>query len=1239
MRKLIILLTLLLALAAKAWATDVTVGPQTLTSIPFNPAGIGNDRSFTVTVTNASPTVTCSACFPASVVGIGGFQVNIAGVQYVVQSIANTSTMTLTTTYAATSGSATLILYKYVLLRVYNTSSSSFQPFGSTEIIMPGAPGSGNFYRQFACSIINSGGGNALWIPQFVIPATTDALITSEATLSFLFVRPDGSSLNEFYRCGSKTQLRIPPNTPTSFVAICNFNAPGVFSPAPAEAYLKNQIDARLPGCSINQIAYYSATGNALSCLNVGSNLAITSGTLNASTGSGGLADPGGNGVVVRTALGVTTARTITAGAGASVTNGDGVAGNPTIAWAPVTQVASFTLFDSSAASRTVTIGLSGANDPVWTFSDGIANLSTGTLQQGGAAVITGTVANTQVPVGNGANSVTSSSALTFATNTLTVTSASGSIAVTDGASPETFVAASPGGETIQKTSATATDVAALGFTRIRAAATYPLSGDNLAKITVVSSNNTSPIAPSYMIWTATQGHSATLGGTGFELATAANGGVTPADRILVNQAGVVAIAPLSTTITTAYAANTIASVGGALWSYVNTANRVEERMFEDPANGTNFQGFRADAALASDVTLSWGVTLPGTSGCLQVSSTGVVTQTGSACGSGGGGTTINPTNGVLPYRLNATTFADSNWSVDSSLAATSTTTARTSGSTPYVTINAPADTGLTASTEAIGVRFVGATRQHATGALTLQREYVFEPPTYSFVAASTATSVATVGITGPPTAGVNATFTNAYSLWLDAGNIGVATASKLIWNNDTTIERGQSVGYVAVNRPATHNGENCMLVYGSFVSSTQFRRLRMCATNSGAFFGTAHQNESDLSLTFQIGVNSYALLNIDGTWRFGDGNAASAQVHAVSQSTTRVAERVDSATNSTADLIQWNNNTSATSTVANLATIGTNSNGVAATGFGQAITFNLESSTTNDQNAAKLNVLWGDATHASRTGNFKISLVQNAGSFIDFFSIFPTNTTNGGVDYYFGPISGSTAGGVPFALHPASASGTNIGGETLTLVEGRSTGTAATAPVVIRFAAMSTTTGTALNGEDPGAYSIGPTAFTVTGNATVGNTTVETSLLGTIPRGDNVIGAGVFRPGRSWTIWLDGFVAATGSPTLDIKFKAGTTVLITKSFATFAPTGTGQFTCRFTVTDRTFSATGSTFAQGECRAVGTGGVAIFATGVNSATTTVDLTVNQSMDVTATWSVAAVGSTITVTNVVARWDN
>lgn len=57
-----------------------------------------------------------------------------------------------------------------------------------------------------------------------------------------------------------------------------------------------------------------------------------------------------------------------------------------------------------------------------------------------------------------------------------------------------------------------------------------------------------------------------------------------------------------------------------------------------------------------------------------------------------------------------------------------------------------------------------------ATGSLTTQRAVLISAPTYEFNGASTLTNAATLAITGAPAAGSNATITNSYALWIQAG-------------------------------------------------------------------------------------------------------------------------------------------------------------------------------------------------------------------------------------------------------------------------------------------------------------------------------------------------------------------------------------------------------------------------------------------------------------------------------------
>lgn len=290
----------------------------------------------------------------------------------------------------------------------------------------------------------------------------------------------------------------------------------------------------------------------------------------------------------------------------------------------------------------------------------------------------------------------------------------------------------------------------------------------------------------------------------------------------------------------------------------------------------------------------------------------------------------------------------------------TATPTAASSGVAPYLRIITPADTGQTANTEFPGIVFGGnssgatVTRTGADGTtLATQREYIFTAPTYAFAGATTVTDAATVAITGAPTAGTNATLTRKLGLWVQGGTL--YTPHVLIGNSTqglTTelivgVSNGAGLGDVSINGST----------YGGITGNTG-------GFGGGMSIGFNYAGQMALGSTSKI----LGLIDgVTGVWSIGNSTVTSAQANIIARSASRVAFRVDSLANSTVDLAQFNLNADDTSTVANLATFAANSNGTAAAGFGQSFTYTLESSTTNDQTAAKQSVLWAEATHASR--------------------------------------------------------------------------------------------------------------------------------------------------------------------------------------------------------------------------------------------------------------------------------
>ena len=114
-------------------------------------------------------------------------------------------------------------------------------------------------------------------------------------------------------------------------------------------------------------------------------------------------------------------------------------------------------------------------------------------------------------------------------------------------------------------------------------------------------------------------------------------------------------------------------------------------------------------------------------------------------------------------------------------------------------------DTSLTASTEAPSVYFnLGQIRQHATGTMSLQRDFRITPSTHSFVGASALTNMHGFTVDGAPIAGTNATVTNSSAIYSPGNAVGSGVTNSYglninantgATNNYSAIFNGGNVG------------------------------------------------------------------------------------------------------------------------------------------------------------------------------------------------------------------------------------------------------------------------------------------------------------------------------------------------------------------------------------------------------------------------------------------------------------
>lgn len=218
--------------------------------------------------------------------------------------------------------------------------------------------------------------------------------------------------------------------------------------------------------------------------------------------------------------------------------------------------------------------------------------------------------------------------------------------------------------------------------------------------------------------------------------------------------------------------------------------------------------------------------------------------------------------------------------------------------------------------------------------------------------------------------------------------------------------------------------------------------------------------------------------------------------------------------------------------------------------------------------------------------------------------------------------------------VNGTGGSGANIAGGNLDLAGGKGTGTASGGQVAVRYPRR-TGAGSGLQALSTQRFPVSTNLYTnTTSGTTVQNTVVETSLFaGAVasPGATLTLESGVTAPGSLYRLYMDFGYSTTGTPTIRFRVKLGA-ISIGDTTAFNAPTGTANGRC-FIYANIFVDTVGAAASirlelEGKFIAIAQGTAAVTAFTGSLGAVAIDLTANQTLDVTVQWGTASASNAI-----------